>query len=521
MAGNKVEVLIEARDNASRVFEDASKRFGMSARSMKIAGGIMVAAGAAIGAGLFSAAKAAAEEEAGVIRLATSMKNAGLSYDANRESLEAIIDATQQKTAVADEEQRESLANLVTVTGNLNEALEVNAIAMDLARWKNIDLSTASDILIRVMAGNMGTLSRYGIVIGEGATATEALAEIQRMAAGQAEAFGESTAGQQQLLMNNIGDLKQSIGGFIAAGLKPVVEWFSKVVQWLKDLPEPVKKVIAIIGVAGAGGLTLVGGFALLLGFLPKIISGFKALQAVMIKVNISAVTLVATLGLLLVGVGMIVWALWQLSRQHEDAARAAEENARAEKFLADQIDLNRRLAEEHAKAIEGLDNELAECLKEVEAMGRALTEEEKGYMNTALAAKEAGLSIDEFAESQRQAADATAAHHRELTSLMGAFAQGSRALAGLFPGGMTEAEWALWKGELTQLAGFQRTAKGMEGYQFGGVVPQTGPAFLHKGETVLPANTIIQVDNYLDSELISTRVIEVVGNRARHQGVM
>ena len=89
-----------------------------------------------------------------------------------------------------------SLAKLVSVTKDATEALELQRIAMDLARLRGMDLATASDLIGKVYGGNVGILSRYGIQLEKGTTATEALAEIQRRAAGQAAAYADTTQGK-------------------------------------------------------------------------------------------------------------------------------------------------------------------------------------------------------------------------------------------------------------------------------------------------------------------------------------
>jgi len=59
-----------------------------------------------------------------------------------------------------------------------------------------------------------------------------------------------------------------------------------------------------------------------------------------------------------------------------------------------------------------------------------------------------------------------------------------------------------------------------IHGFQHGGVVPWTGPAFLHAGETVLPAGTLITIPIYLDGDLIAERVIDIAGGKARMQRI-
>ena len=60
---------------------------------------------------------------------------------------------------------------------------------------------------------------------------------------------------------------------------------------------------------------------------------------------------------------------------------------------------------------------------------------------------------------------------------------------------------------------------EGVPGFQQGGLVGSTGLAYLHKGETVIPANTTINVPIYLDGELITEKIVRRVGDMARLQG--
>lgn len=274
MAKGLVELVIKAVDEASGTLSGIGGKIeGMSAQ-LKQAGIAMGVAGAAITGALALSLKAAAAEEAGIQKLSVSLKNVGINYDDVKKSLEGTIAATQKKTAVADDAQRESLSFLVAITKDLSKALELNTIAMDLARWKGIDLSTAADIIGKVYSGNMGTLSRYGIVLKEGATATEALAQIQAMAGGQAEAYGKTMAGQMSLIRANLGDLQESIGSILSTALLPLVEKINNVItrmkEWTEAHPQLTKMIILTAAVLGPL-LTLVGGFLVLL---PSLVQG-------------------------------------------------------------------------------------------------------------------------------------------------------------------------------------------------------------------------------------------------------
>ena len=145
-------------------------------------------------AALDAAVTAAREDEASIATLTQAIAANDAASVGNIDSIEATIDA---RTALgfADEEQRAGLQRLVSVTKDSDTALRLQATAMDLARLRGMDLLTASDLIGKVYGGNIGILSRYGIQLERGTTATEALAEIQKRASGQAEAYGETSLG--------------------------------------------------------------------------------------------------------------------------------------------------------------------------------------------------------------------------------------------------------------------------------------------------------------------------------------
>lgn len=137
----------------------------------------------------------AEEEDAAIAQLSRSIAENDQAWRGNVDAVEKVI-AARQDLAFSDDEQRESLRALVAVTKDVDKALAVQRTAMDLARLKGMNLADATTLLGKVYGGNVGILSRYGIQLRKGATATEALAEIQKRAAGQAETYADSAIGK-------------------------------------------------------------------------------------------------------------------------------------------------------------------------------------------------------------------------------------------------------------------------------------------------------------------------------------
>jgi hypothetical protein len=154
---------------------------------------------------------AARDEEVGIRRLTTAIQENVAGWDGNIDAIERVIDE-REKLGFSDGEQRETLAVLTSVTKDHTKALDLQRIAMDLARLRGMDLASASDLIGKVYAGNVGILSRYGIQLARGTSATEALAEIQRRASGQAEAFADTAAGAAETLAIEFENLQEDIG---------------------------------------------------------------------------------------------------------------------------------------------------------------------------------------------------------------------------------------------------------------------------------------------------------------------
>ena len=161
--------------------------------------------------------KAAREEQLSVAKLDAALEANVDSWNGNTDAIEAALQA-RMKLGFADDEQRDSLAQLLVVTKDATKALDVQRAAMDLARLRNMSLADASALLGKVYGGNVGVLRRYGFQLAKGTTATEALAEVQRAAGGQAEAWAEKN--KKAVADVRIGEAMETIG----LALIPVVD---------------------------------------------------------------------------------------------------------------------------------------------------------------------------------------------------------------------------------------------------------------------------------------------------------
>ncbi len=200
----------------------------------------------------------------------------------------AIVAASHAATNLGfdDEEAALSMVKFYQRTGNLTETLKLNNIAMDLARAKHIDLTTASTLVGQVLSGNGKVLKQYGIDIKDSATPLQALGELSDKVKGQAAAFADTLEGKTEILKNKFGDLQETIGEKLIPIItdlldKYIIPLINKVQEWADAHPELTEKIVLVT--AAVGGLMLVLGP--LLVALPAITAAFALLSPVVLTV--------------------------------------------------------------------------------------------------------------------------------------------------------------------------------------------------------------------------------------------
>lgn len=232
---------------------------GKSGAGKGILGGL--AAGATLGAiGLVTGAVGALtdklgeaqtayrEDEASQSRLRASLAANVPSYDGNTDAIEKVL-AERMKLGFSDDAQRASLAQLVTRTKDSTKALDLQRTAMDLARLKGIDLESATNLIGRAYSGNVGALARAGIAVDKNATATEALAAVQKAATGQAAAFANTSEGRVAASQLKVGESMERVGMVVAKVsdfvLPILAEAFEQVVDVLGDVVAAIQKFLS------------------------------------------------------------------------------------------------------------------------------------------------------------------------------------------------------------------------------------------------------------------------------------
>lgn len=177
-----------------------------------------------------------------------------------------------------DETASASFAKLFAVTKDVTESQKEMALAMDLARYKNISLEDATQKLVMIHAGATKELKSLGIAVVEGASVMQNLDSVTKQVSGTAETFAMTTAGAMEILKVRVDNLKESIGGALEPAfvrlLDKVQPVLTKFEEWAAANPDLIAKIVIMGGAIAA----LTAGVGLLGLALPVVISAFTVL---------------------------------------------------------------------------------------------------------------------------------------------------------------------------------------------------------------------------------------------------
>lgn len=153
-------------------------------------------------------------------RLRQSVISTGASWNDYAKVLERVI-AARRVFAFTDSQQQAALSLLIQMTGSVEEAINREGLAMDLARAKNIDLVTAATYLGKVNSEQVAILKRLGITLGDNATEEEALAAVHAQTSDQALAYSRLDIAATERRENAWNNTKEAIGQGISGLLGP------------------------------------------------------------------------------------------------------------------------------------------------------------------------------------------------------------------------------------------------------------------------------------------------------------
>jgi hypothetical protein len=187
---------------------------------------------------LVQGVSSALAEEQSLKRLDAALEANIKGWDGNRNAIDTAIDA-RMDLGFTDDDLRESMIRLVTATRDEKRALDLQSLAMDLARARGISLKDATDKLIKAGAGNTRVLKELGIEIDKGASKAEIYGAIQERVAGQTEAFMNTTVGKLTVADTKVGELQESMGNLLLPMIGNVATAASSAADQIENMFSP------------------------------------------------------------------------------------------------------------------------------------------------------------------------------------------------------------------------------------------------------------------------------------------
>ena len=211
-------------DADSAVAQNSSK---MSEFGKKAAAAFAIAAAAAAAYAVklgVDGVKAAIEDEAAQLRLASALRAATGATDAQIRATEDYISKTSLATGVADDELRPALQRLALSTKDTGKAQELLALALDVSKGSGKDLETVANALGKAQDGNTASLGKLGLGLSKAELATLSFEQLQTklsdLFGGAAARNAQTFQGRIDVLKNGFNEAKEAVG----TALLPIIE---------------------------------------------------------------------------------------------------------------------------------------------------------------------------------------------------------------------------------------------------------------------------------------------------------
>jgi hypothetical protein len=165
---------------------------------------------------LGKAVKAAAEDQKAQEQLELAVRNNTSANTEQIAEMERTIGRMEMQKAVADDELRPALGNLVRATGDVTKAQGLLNLSLDISAATGRDLQSVSIALAKAQTGNITALTRLGIPLDAAAVKSKDLDAIQESLAlrfaGASDAAAASADGGMKKLQIALDNTYEAVG---------------------------------------------------------------------------------------------------------------------------------------------------------------------------------------------------------------------------------------------------------------------------------------------------------------------
>lgn len=231
-------------------FSDKVSDFGKKAAA---AFAIAAAAAAAYATKLaVDGVKAAIEDEAAQLRLASALRTATGATDAQIKATEEYISQTALAVGIADDDLRPAFQRLATATGDVTKSQGLLNLAVDISKGTGKDLGAVVEALSKAYGGQDTQLARLGI----GITAAQAKqldfrGETERLSdlyGGAASRNAETFQGRIDRLKVGFDEAKEAVGQALLPIIERLIEFIfvygAPIVDKFRNAFDTIRKAI-------------------------------------------------------------------------------------------------------------------------------------------------------------------------------------------------------------------------------------------------------------------------------------
>jgi len=213
-----VRIDIAAEFTGKKAFKQAETSTDKLTKNVKgLAKGLLAVYGAQK---LLSYAKASvkafAEDDKAAKALGTTLKNLGLAYGSNINTVNGFISRLEMQTGVLDDELRPAMDRMLRATGDVTKSQELLGLALDISAGTGRSLTQVSQSLQKAFLGQKQALGRLGVGLTKAELETSSFEQIQErlsvLFAGQATAAADTYAGSLAKLTVAGNNAKETIG---------------------------------------------------------------------------------------------------------------------------------------------------------------------------------------------------------------------------------------------------------------------------------------------------------------------
>lgn len=194
---------------------------------------------------------AAGEAEQGEVLLRNSLGNIKGMTDKAKDSAVSWVNAMESSKSFDDSEISASLQQLTVKTGALAKGQEAVSVAMEVARFKHIDLAAATTLVDQAYNGSARALKQFGLEAGpdgkpiKGMTALNALQEKVK---GSGDAWSKTLEGQKAAMATTFGNFQETVGAVLmplaTELMKQIMPLLTQAMKWITDHMPEIQKVI-------------------------------------------------------------------------------------------------------------------------------------------------------------------------------------------------------------------------------------------------------------------------------------